>query len=70
MLCGSKAWYLREKEMAILRKAKRAMCEAIRSKNSEELLDMLGIKESLNRMLKQVVCGGTVMFRGKKMKVC
>ena len=44
-------------------------CEAIRSKNSEELLDMLSIQESLNRMLKQVVCGGTVMFGRKKMKV-
>ena len=44
--------------MAILRRTERAMdssyvwCEAIRSRNSEELKDMLGIKKSLDRMAK------------------
>ena len=58
MLYGSEAWCLREKEMAILRRTERAMIRAICGvklldrRNSEELMDMLGIKESLDRMAK------------------
>ena len=58
MLNGSEAWCLREKEMAILRRTERAMIRAmcgvklLDRKNSEELVDMLGIKESLDRMAK------------------
>ena len=54
----SEAWCLREKEMAILRRTERAMIRAmcgvkrLDQRNSEELMDMLGIKESLNRMAK------------------
>ena len=57
-LFGSEAWCLREKEMAILRRTKRAMIQAmcgvkiLDQRNSEELMDMLGIKESLDRMAK------------------
>ena len=57
MSYGSEAWCLREKEMAILR-TERAMIRAMRGvklldrRNSEELMDMLGIKESLDRMAK------------------
>ena len=58
MLYGSEAWCLREKEMAILRRTERAMIRAMCGvklfdrRNSEELMDMLGIKESLDRMAK------------------
>ena len=58
MLYGSEAWCLREKEMAILRRNERAMIRAmcgvklLDRRNSEELMDMLGIKESLDRMAK------------------
>ena len=57
MLYGSEAWCLREKEMAILR-TERAMIRTIcgvkllDQRNSEELMDMLGIKESLDGMAK------------------
>ena len=58
MLYGSEAWCLREKEVAILRRTERAMIRAmcgvklLDRRNSEELMDMLSIKESLNRMAK------------------
>ena len=57
MLYGSEAWCLRKKEMAILRTERamiRAMCgvKLLDQRNSEELMDMLGIKESLDRMAK------------------
>ena len=58
MLYGSEAWCLSEKEMAILRRTERAMIRAmcgvklLDRRNSEELMDMLGIKESLDRMAK------------------
>ena len=58
MLYGSEAWCLREKEMAILRRTERAMIRVmcgvklLDRRNSEELMDMLGIKESLDRMTK------------------
>ena len=50
MLYGSEAWCLREKEMAILRRRERAMIRAmcgvklLDRRNSEKLMDMLGIK--------------------------
>ena len=56
MLYGSEAWCLIEKEMAILRRTEkaiiRAMCgvKLLDQRNSEELMEMLGIKESLDRM--------------------
>ena len=49
---------MREKKMAILRRAERAMIRALCGvklldrRNSEVLIDMLGIKESLDRMAK------------------
>ena len=58
MLNGSEAWCLREKEMAILRRTERstirALCDVklLDRRNNEELMDMLGIKESLDRMAK------------------
>ena len=58
MLHGNEAWCLREKEMAILRRTERAMIRAmcgvklLDRRDSEELMDMLGIKESLDRMTK------------------
>ena len=58
MLYRSEAWCLREKEMAILRRTERAMIRAtcgaklLDRRNSEELMDMLGIKKSLDRMAK------------------
>ena len=58
MLYGREAWCLREKEMAILRRTERAMIRAmcgvklLDRRSSEELMDMLGIKESLDRMAK------------------
>ena len=58
MLYGSEAWCLIEKETAILRRTERAMIRAmcdvklLDRKNSEELMDMLGIKESLDIMAK------------------
>ena len=58
MLYGSEAWCLREKEMPILRRTERAMIRAmcgvklLDRRNSEELMDKLGIKESLDRMSK------------------
>ena len=58
MLFGSEAWCLREKETAVLTRTERTMIRAmcglklLDRKNSEELMDMLGIKESLDRMAK------------------
>ena len=58
MLYGSEAWCVREKEMAILRRTERAkiraMCgvKLLDQRNSEELMDLLGIKDSLDRMAK------------------
>ena len=77
MLYGSEAWCFREKEMAILRRTERAMIQAmcgvklLDQRNSEELMDMFGIKESLDRMAKAgtIAYGGAVMFRKKKMKM-
>ena len=58
MLYRSEAWRLREKEMAILRRTERAMIRAmcgvklLDQRNSEKLMDMLDIKESLDRIAK------------------
>ena len=58
MLYGSEAWCLREKDMAILRRTETAMIQAMcgvklfDQRNSEELMDMLGVKESLDRTAK------------------
>ena len=58
MLYGSEEWCLSEKEMAILRRTERAMIQAmcgvklLDRRNSEELMGMLGIKESLDRIAK------------------
>ena len=58
MLYESEAWCLREKEMASLRRTERPMIRAmcgvklLDQRNSEKLLDMLDIKESLDRMAK------------------
>ena len=56
MLHGSEAWCL--KEIGILRRTDRAIIRAmcgvklLDQRNSEELMDMLGVKESLHRMAK------------------
>ena len=56
MLCGSETWCLRENEMIISRRTERAM---VRSKygvklkdrkNTEDLMKMLGFKETLDKM--------------------
>ena len=58
MLYGSETWCLRESEMAILRRTERAMvrsmCEVtlVDRKNTEELMEMLGLKKTLDRMAK------------------
>ena len=58
MLFGSETWCLREKEMAILRRTERAMIRSmygiklLDQRNREELMGMLGINESLDRMAK------------------
>ena len=57
MLYGSEIWCLRENEMAILRTERamvRAMCgtKLVDRKKMEELMKMLGLKETLDRMAK------------------
>ena len=58
MLYGSEAWCLREKEKAILRRTERAMIRAmcgvklLDQRNSEQLMDIMGIKESFDRKAK------------------
>ena len=58
MLYGSETWCLRESEMAILRRSERAMVKSICGvklvdrKKMEELMEMLGLKETLDRMAK------------------
>ena len=54
MLCGSETWCLRENEMAILRRAERAMCGAklMEKKRTEDLMEMLGLKETVVQMAK------------------
>ena len=58
MLYGSETWCLRENEMAILRRTKRAMvrgmCGAklMEKKRTEDLMEMLGLKETTVQMAK------------------
>ena len=58
MLYGSEKWCLRESEMAILRRTERAMVSSmcgvklVDRKNMEELIEMLGLKETSDRMAK------------------
>ena len=58
MLYGSESWCLRENEMAILRRTKRAMGKAvcgaklIEKKRTEDLMEMLGLKETAVQMAK------------------
>ena len=53
---GSKAWCLKEKEKAILRRAERAVVRAmcgqkvVDRKTTEEQMDMLGLKETIDRL--------------------
>ena len=56
MLYGSETWCLRENEMAISRRTNRSivrsMCgvKLVDRKNMEDLMEMLGLKETLDRM--------------------
>ena len=58
MLYGSETWCLRESEMTILRRTERAMVRSmcgvklVDRKKMEDLMEMLGLKETLNRMAK------------------
>ena len=58
MLYGSETWCLRESEMTISRRTERAMVRSMCAvklldrKNVEELMEMLVLKETLNRMAK------------------
>ena len=75
MLHGSEAWCLREKEMAILRRTERAMIPAmcgvklLDRRNSEELMNMLRIKESLDRTAKAISMPWYGHVLRKKMKM-
>ena len=56
MLYGSETWCLRENEMIILRRTERAIVRSMRGvklvdrKNTEDLMKMLGLKETLDKM--------------------
>ena len=56
MLYGSETWCSRENEMMILRRTERAMVRSMCSvklvdgKNTEDLMKMLGLKETLDQM--------------------
>ena len=58
MFYGSETWCLREIDMAVLRRTERAMVRSmcgvklVDSKKMEELMEMLGLKETLDRMAK------------------
>ena len=58
MLYGSETWYLREHEMAILRRTKRAMVRAMcgakqmEKKRTENLMEILELKETVVQMVK------------------
>ena len=57
MLCGSETWCLRDSEMAILRTERamvRSMCgvKLVDRKDMEDLMEILGLKETLDRMAK------------------
>jgi len=54
--------------MAIYRRTERAMIRVMCGvklmdrRNTKELMAMLGLEESLDRMAQRAVCGGTVIF--------
>ena len=54
MLYKSKTWFLRENEMAILRRTEKAMMKEmcgvklIEKRRSQELINLLGLKDSSN----------------------
>ena len=58
MVYGRKTWCLRENDMAHLRRVRGAMVRAIcgvklmDNKNTDELMDMLGLKESVDKLAK------------------
>ena len=53
MLYGSETWCLRENEIAILRRTERAMVRAMcGAKLMEDLMEMLGLKETVVQMAK------------------
>ena len=58
MSYGSETWCLRESEITILRRTERLMVRSmcgmklVDRKNMEELMEMLGLKETLDRMVK------------------
>ena len=58
MFYGSETWCLRENEIAILRRTERAMVRAMcgakrmEKKSTEDLMEMLGLKETVVRMAK------------------
>ena len=61
MLYGSETWCLRESEMAILRRTIRAMVRSmcgvklVDRKDTEELIEMLGLKKTLNKRYGHVI---------------
>ena len=60
MLYGSKTWFLRENEMAILRRTVKAMMRAmcgvkIIEKRSQELKSLLGLKDTLDEIARAMV---------------
>ena len=58
MFYGSETWCLRETEITILRRTDRAMVRSMRGvklvdrKKMEQLMEMLGLKETMDRMAK------------------
>ena len=54
MLYGSKTWCLREENIAILTRTARAMCgvKMMDRKNIDELMDILVLKEIIEKMAK------------------
>ena len=75
MFDESEGWCLKKKAMAILSRTERvmilAMCgvKLLDRRHSEELMDMLGIKESLDRMAKasSMRWHGHVLRKGDEM---
>ena len=68
MLYGTKTWCLRENEVTILRRAERSMVrgmgvQLVHKRNTEELMDMLELKEAAEKLAKanirgiQKICG-------------
>ena len=71
MLCGSETLYLKENEIAILRRAERSivrvMCRVklVNKRNTEELMDMFGLKEAAG-ILARVYGHGHVLRQPKE----